>query len=147
MRGFEKAKGFENLDFDLPERKTEFSAGYDISIIEDVIIPPGKTIICKTGVKAYMQKDEVLMMYPRSSLSIKHSLTLANNVGIIDADYYGNAKNDGHIGVALRNVGIEKVVLNKGDRVAQCIFQKYLVSPTEKEVKTVRNGGHGSTGK
>lgn len=147
MRGFEIAKGFEDLVTSLPERKTEYSAGYDIAIIEDIVVAPGKIVIAKTGIKAYMQKDEVLKIYPRSSLSIKYSLTLANNVGIIDADYYSNESNDGHIGVALRNIGVEKVILKKGERVAQGIFEKYLICPTEKTVKTVRNGGHGSTGK
>ena len=30
-RGFEIAKGFEDKNINLPERKTKYSAGYDIS--------------------------------------------------------------------------------------------------------------------
>ena len=37
--------------------------------------------------------------------------------------------------------------LKKGERVAQGIFQKYLISPFEDEVTSIRNGGFGSTGK
>ena len=85
-------------------------------------------------------------MYPRSSIS-KTYLRLANNVGIIDKDYYGNADNDGAIFVSLLNFGTETVFLKKGERVAQGIFTKYLVSPHEEEVTTKRNGGFGSTGK
>ncbi len=147
MRGFEKAKNYENLDFNLPKRCTKHSAGYDIAIIEDITIEPGKIKLGVTGLKAFMQDDEVLMVYPRSSLPRKYFLTIPNNVGIIDKDYYGNADNDGAIFVSLYNFGTKPVSLKSGERVAQGIFQKYLVSPHEDEVINVRNGGFGSTGK
>jgi len=50
MRGFEKAKGFENLDFQLPKRSTLHSAGYDIAIIEDMEIEPGEIKSGITGI-------------------------------------------------------------------------------------------------
>lgn len=147
MRGFEKAKGFKDLDFELPKRSTKHSAGYDIAIIEDLEIGPGEIKSGITGIKAFMMDDEVLKMYPRSSLPRNYHLTIPNNVGIIDKDYYGNSDNDGVITVTLHNFGTEKVSLKKGERVAQGIFQKYLISPFEEEVTSVRNGGFGSTGK
>jgi len=147
MRGFEKANGFEQLDFPLPQRSTTHSAGYDLALIEDLDIPKGSIAFGQTGLKAFMQDDEVLKIYPRSSLAKRYHLTLANNVGIIDKDYYSNPTNDGHIRVSLRNFGNEDVHLKKGERVAQAIFQKYLVSPYEETPKDARNGGFGSTGK
>ena len=147
MRGFEKAKAYKNIEFELPIRSTLHSAGYDIAIIEDIEILPGEIRLGVTGIKAFMKDDEVLMIYPRSSLPRRYHLTIPNNVGIIDKDYYGNVDNDGAIFVSLHNFGTETVNLKKGERVAQGIFQKYLVSPTEKEVTSVRNGGFGSTGK
>ena len=147
MRGFKKAKGFEDLDFELPKRSTLHSAGYDIAIIEDMEISPGEIKSGVTGIKAFMMDDEVLKMYPRSSLPRNYSLTIPNNVGIIDKDYYGNSENDGAISVTLHNFGTKKVSLKKGERVAQGIFQKYLISPLEDQVTSVRNGGFGSTGK
>ena len=61
-RGFEIAKGFEDKGINLPERKTKYSAGYDIESAEDCVIPafkPGqKPVLVKTGIKAYMQNDE-----------------------------------------------------------------------------------------
>ena len=58
-RGFEIAKGFEDKGINLPERKTKYSAGYDIEAAEDCVIPafkPGqKPVLVKTGIKAYMQ--------------------------------------------------------------------------------------------
>jgi len=147
VRGFEKAKGYENLDIKLPKRSTLHSAGYDIAIVEDISIEPGEIKLGVTGLKAYMQDDEVLMLYPRSSLPRNYHLTIPNNVGIIDKDYYSNKDNDGAIFVSLYNFGKETTVLKKGERVAQGIFQKYLVSPHEETVTKVRNGGFGSTGK
>ena len=147
MRGFEKAKQYAHLDFDLPKRSTKFSAGYDIALIEEVVINPGEIKLGVTGVKAYMQNDEVLKMYPRSSMPKRYGLTIPNNVGIIDSDYYSNPDNDGAIFVSLYNFSDKTVIVKKGERVAQGIFQKYLVSPNEDVVETTRNGGFGSTGK
>ena len=92
IRGFEIAKGFEDKGINLPERKTKFSAGYDIESAEDVIIPSFKKgmkpTLIKTGVKAYMQDNEYLMLVNRSSNPGKKGLVMANSVGIIDKDYY-----------------------------------------------------------
>lgn len=91
-RGFEIAKGFENQNLALPIRKTEFSAGYDISAAEDCIIPPfilgSKPTLVKTGLKVYLQNDEYLMLCNKSSNPFKKGLVLANSIGVIDADYY-----------------------------------------------------------
>jgi dUTP pyrophosphatase len=146
MRGFEIVKGYEHMDITIPTRSTTFSAGYDLAIVEEMVIKPGEIVFGKTGIKVFMQDDEVFKIYPRSSLAIRYHLTLANNVGIIDKDYFSNEKNDGHILISLYNFGKEEVHLNKGERVAQGIFEKYLTSPLESSQKTVRNGGHGSTG-
>ena len=116
-------------------------------LIDDLVIEPGEIGLGVTGVKAFMMDDEVLKIYPRSSLPRRYSVTIPNNVGIIDKDYYGNEVNDGAIFVALWNFSKDPVTIKKGERVAQGIFQKYLVSPLEDEVKTTRNGGFGSTGK
>ncbi|MBR0351473.1 MAG: dUTP diphosphatase, partial [Clostridia bacterium] len=71
LRGFEIAKGFEGNGINLPVRKTKYSAGYDIEAAEDVTIPSFKKgtnpTLVKTGLKAYMQDDEALMLYNRSS--------------------------------------------------------------------------------
>lgn len=147
MRGFEIAKGFENEMIDLPQRSTIHSAGYDLSIIEDITIPAGTVAFGKTGLKAFMQEGEVLKIYPRSSLAKRYHLTLGNNVGIVDKDYYNNPDNDGHIMISLRNFGQTDIMLRKGERVAQAIFEQYLTSPYEKEPNDSRKGGFGSTGK
>jgi dUTP pyrophosphatase len=95
-----------------------------------------------------MQDNEYLGMHIRSSMAVKRHLMLVNNVGIIDADYYNNADNEGHIMLALLNTGDEALALPKGECVAQGIFYNYLVADGDEDIaKNVRGGGFGSTSK
>ncbi len=149
-RKFEVAKGFEDKGINLPVRKTKYSAGYDIEAAEDVIVPSFKKgmnpTLVKTGIKAYMQDDEVLILANRSSNPKKKGLILANSIGVIDKDYYGNPDNDGHIMFAFYNIKDEDVEIKKGDCIGQGIFQKYLVTDDD-IAEGERIGGFGSTNK
>lgn len=149
-RGFEVAKGFEDKNINLPERKTKFSAGYDIESAEDIIIPKFvlgmKPTLVKTGIKAYMMDDEVLYLYNRSSNPSKKGLVLANSVGVVDKDYYGNPDNDGHIMFAFFNIKDEDVEIKKGDTIGQGVFAKYLIVDDDNS-EGIRQGGFGSTSK
>lgn len=149
MRGFEIAKGFENSEINLPIRKTKYAAGYDIECAEDITIEPfngcNPTLV-KTGIKAYMEDDEYLMLCNRSSNPKKKGLVLANSVGIIDKDYYGNPDNDGAIMFAFYNVKNEPITIKKGEAIGQAIFMKYLIADND-EATGVRTGGFGSTDK
>lgn len=149
-RGFEIAKGFEDKEINLPVRKTKYSAGYDIESAEDCIIPSFKKgmkpTLIKTGLKAYMQDDEYLMLCNRSSNPGKKGLILANSVGIIDKDYYGNPDNDGAIMFAFINIKEEDIQIKKGDCIGQGIFHKYFV--VDNDISDgERIGGFGSTNK
>ena len=149
-RGFEIAKGFENAGINLPVRKTKYSAGYDIEAAEDCIVPSfkkgQKPTLVKTGLKAYMEEDEVLLLFNRSSNPGKRGLVMANSVGVIDKDYYGNEDNDGHFMFSFFNVKDEDIEIKKGDAIGQAIFQKYLVVDDDLADGT-RKGGFGSTSK
>ena len=150
LRGFEIAKGWEDKNINLPKRSTKYAAGYDMEAAEDTIIPafkPGvKPTLIPTGLKAYMQDDEMLCLYNRSSNPKKKGLVLANSVGIVDKDYYGNADNDGHIMYAMWNFKDEDVKIEKGERIGQAIFQKYLIADND-SADGERTGGFGSTDK
>lgn len=148
IRGFEIAKGYETNEYVvLPHRKTKGSAGYDLVIVEDITLAPNARGLAKTGLKAYMQDDEVLEVYIRSSVGMKQGVCLANSVGIIDADYYGNSDNDGHIMIALYNSSNQAVTFKAGDRLAQAIFKKYLtIDGEDDQYFKTRTGGFGSTG-
>lgn len=78
--------------------------------------------VIATGLKAYMQDDEYLGIHIRSSLAFKKNLNLVNSQGVIDADYYNNEDNEGHIMIGLINFGDEDVEITKGMRIAQAIF-------------------------
>ena len=150
LRGFEIAKGWEDKNINLPKRSTKYAAGYDVEAAEDTVIPafkPGvKPTLVPTGLKAYMQDDEMLCLYNRSSNPKKKGLVLANSVGIVDKDYYGNSDNDGHIMYAFWNFKDEDIKVEKGERIGQAIFQKYLVADND-VAEGKRTGGFGSTDK
>ena len=147
-RGFEIAKGFENCNINLPVRKTKYSAGYDIEAAENTVIPSFKKgmkpTLVKTGLKAYMGEDEVLILANKSSNPGKKGLILANSIGVVDSDYYGNPDNDGHIMYAFFNFKAEDIEIKKGERIGQAIFQKYLVTDND-IAQGERTGGFGST--
>ncbi len=145
VRGFEIVTEWEGKGIRLPERKTKKSAGYDMEAGAAVDLVPGKVTIVPTGLKSYMPDDEYLAIFVRSGLSIKRGIMLVNGTGIIDADYYGNADNEGHIMVALYNTGEDVVKIEKGDRIAQGIFLKYGKVDGDSAQGT-RSGGMGSTG-
>ena len=150
QRRFEVAKGFENSKINLPIRKTKCSAGYDFEAAEDTIIPSfkkgTKPTLVKTGVKAYMKEDEVLILANRSSNPGKKGLIMANSIGVVDSDYYGNPDNDGHIMFAFYNIKEEDVVIKKGEAIGQGIFQKFLSIDNDNATEE-RKGGFGSTSK
>ncbi len=149
-RGFEIAKGWEDKNIQLPRRATAQAAGYDIEAAEDIVVPvfqPGmKPTLIPTGLKAYCQADECYFVLNRSS-GANRGIALANGVGLIDADYYENPANDGHFCVIVFNVSDHDLLIKKGDRIAQVVFQKFLIADGDAtQAKIHRKGGLGSTG-
>ena len=148
VRGFEVAKGWEDKDIHIPKRSTKNAAAYDIEAAEDVVIPPYKPgikpTLIPTGLKAYCAPDEWYMLANRSG-GPKKGFVMANSVGIIDSDYYGNESNDGHFMFQYYNFGENDLVIKKGDRIGQLIFMKYLITDDD-DADGVRTGGFGSTG-
>ena len=150
LRGFEIAKGWEDKEINLPIRKTARSAAYDLEAAEDTVIPSfklgQKPTLIPTGLKAYMQEDEVLMLFPRSSSPKKQGIMFPHSAGIIDADYYGNIDNDGHIMIQCINIKEEDVTIKKGEAIAQAMFQNFLIVDND-NAQGERIGGFGSTSK
>ncbi len=146
---FEKvSKNEETKDFYdyimLPKRATSGSAGYDFYLPFDLTIKPNESVKVYTGIRAKIDPDYVLMIFPRSGLGTKYHLMLDNTVGVIDSDYY-NALNEGHIIVALTNHSDKVLELKRGDRFAQGVFLKFGIT-VDDDTKSERLGGHGSTG-
>jgi dUTP pyrophosphatase len=147
IRGFEVVSTYaDDEDINIPQRKTGFSAGYDLESAQDVVIAPGEVVLVPTGLKAYMMDDEYLAVKIRSSIAVKKLLVLINSEGVIDADYYNNPENEGHIVIPLYNQSLESKMISKGDRIAQGIFLKFLKTDDDNPGGT-RISGCGSTGK
>jgi len=144
MRDFEKisyeqfckdVKEDKNLydSYKLPSRNSKKAAGYDFHLIEDIEIKPGDIIKIPTGIKSYFEDDEVLMLIVRSSTGFKYNIRMVNQVGIIDADYYNNRDNEGHIFIKLQNEGKQTVEFKAGDYLVQGVFLKYLTTGSDAE--------------
>ena len=141
-----KEVGNEEPAATLPVRKTRRSAGYDFMSPKKYYIYPHEYAKIPLGVKAYMEHDEYLALYVRSSLGIKKGLILMNTVGIIDSDYVDNPDNEGEIIACLYNSGDDPVLIQPGERIIQGIFCKYLTTDDDM-VTDERTGGIGSTDK
>ncbi len=133
-------------DISIPTRSTKHSAGYDFKSPISFILNPGESKKVPTGIKACMNEDEYLAILVRSSMGFKYNIRLCNQVGIVDSDYYNNPDNEGHIFIKIQNEGTEPLIINKGDRFAQGIFMKYLLTDDDMAFGD-RTGGFGSTGK
>lgn len=133
-------------ELSLPKRATRASAGYDFYTPLALTLAPGENVKIPTGIRAQMNEDYVLMIFPRSGLGFKYRLQLNNTVGIIDADYF-EADNEGHIFIKLTNDSREgkTLKLSAGDAFAQGIFLPFGLT-VDDACETKRTGGLGSTG-
>ena len=137
MRKFRRLN--QCIETELPRRATKYSAGYDIYAAVSAEIKPGEKRVIPTNIAVEMDEDDVLLIFPRSSYSIKFGLELVNSVVVIYANY-----ND-HILIFYRNTVDVPFVIKRGDRIAQGVFVKFLKTDDDK-ADGERHGGVGSTG-
>lgn len=138
-------KMYEELS--LPKRATKGSAGYDFFAPFSFTLPAGAMIKIPTGIRAKMEENWVLKIYPRSGLGFKYRLQMNNTVGIIDSDYF-YSDNEGHIFIKMTNDTREgkTVEVKQGTGFAQGIFLEYGIT-VDDDAEGIRNGGFGSTTK
>lgn len=176
-RGFKIVSSKTNQGLHLPKRQTTQAAGYDFEAAEDFTLPSIwkgnflkklwqihqhqeiteadlqaadqclKPYLVPTGIKAYMQPGEFLLLANRSSGPLKRRLILPNGIGVVDADYYDNDSNEGEIFFQLINYGLRDYHIHKGERIGQGIFMPYLTADDEQTPTVQRTGGFGSTKK
>lgn len=146
MRRFEVVSHCKDMNVELPKRKTKKSAGYDFFAIQDFTLYPNKLCIVPTGVKAYMEDDEVLYLHIRSSVAFKRGVRMLNSIGVIDADFVDNPDNEGEISLGLLSHNDDIVHIKKGERIAQGVFHKFLITDDD-DAEGKRVGGIGSTDK
>lgn len=131
----------------IPSRATSGSAGFDLCAAIDsaVVIEPGEIRLIPTGLSAQPDEENLaLMIYPRSGLSSKYGVSLANCVGVVDSDYRGE------ICVPLINHGKTDFIVERGMRIAQLVVTPIIIPEIEVSDSlddTVRgSGGFGSSG-
>ena len=128
-----------------PSYMTHHSSGADLCANEDVLLPPGASRAVGTGVYiTEIDWDIVppgcvpeILLKARSGLARRHSITLLNGVGTVDADYRDEIK------VLLWNVGEREFKIKAGDRIAQMVLSLSYRLPILPQEKSTRQGGFG----
>ncbi|MEK0315979.1 dUTP diphosphatase [Cohnella sp. 56] len=136
-----------NEDVPLPRRMSEWAAGFDLhaAVAEPLTLAPGERALVPAGFAMAMPAELEAQIRPRSGLAFKHGITCLNSPGTIDADYRGEVK------VLLINLGQQPFTIERGERIAQMVFQRVpqvTIEETDELPDTVRGaGGFGHTGK
>ena len=130
----------------IPFYANETDGGMDVSSPVDMVIPAGATKIVPTGLKAAVPVGWMLLVFPRSGLSVKTGLRIANSPGLIDAGYRDE------IGVILHNTAESDYEVKTGDRIAQFVLMKkttisFTAVDDVTEIGGNRGGGFGSSGR
>jgi dUTP pyrophosphatase len=133
-------------DLELPDYATASAAGADLlaAIDQDIELGPLERRIVPTGISIALPVGFEAQVRPRSGLTAKHGVTVANAPGTIDADYRGE------VGVILINLGKEPFRITRGMRIAQLVVARHAravwreVSELDRTVRGA--GGFGSTG-
>lgn len=134
-----------NEDAVVPTKANSNDTGYDVCALESCYIDPGKTMLIKTGITFNLPDGYGIQVRARSGLAKKHGIQVANGPGTIDTGY----RND--CGVLLYNSSDRSFYVEKGDRIAQFVFEK-IVNINIKESDTIKEngqrglGGFGSSG-
>lgn len=84
-------------NMEMPSYATENDAGMDIRASEDITIAPGQTVVVRTGLRVAIPEGYEIQIRPRSGLSLKTPLRVANSPGTIDSGYRGE------VGVIITN--------------------------------------------
>lgn len=128
-----------------PEYATSGSAGCDIRSNEDVVIFAYQTKLVHTGIHIKVPEGFECQVRPRSGLSLKTGLRVANSPGTIDSDYRGE------VCIIVHNTSAYNMSISKGDRIAQLVFcpvyQAKFIQVDELDKTDRGSGGFGSTGK
>ena len=132
----------------LPEYQTAGSAGADLRADlggEALTLAPGQIRLVPTGLRVQIPDGYEMQIRPRSSLALKHGVTLPNTPGTIDSDYRGP------LGVIMINLGSQPYTIQHGERIAQAVVAPvtraaYVLAEALDD--TARGaGGFGSTGR
>jgi len=133
-------------DIELPKRQSSESAGLDIraAVKEKTILDVGEIKLIPTGLKFSFPHGYEIQVRSRSGLALNHGVFVLNSPGTIDSDYRGP------IGIALCNLGNKPFEINRNDRIAQLVVNKYekvnIEVVTDLDATERNQNGYGSTG-
>lgn len=138
---------FNDSGFENPEYAKSGDAGVDVRSTETKMLYPGETTTIKTGLYVALPFGYELQVRPRSGLSLKTKMRVANSPGTIDSNYRGE------ICIIVDNIGELELHIQSGDRVAQLVLSQvptikwHNVQSKDELTETVRgSAGFGSTG-
>lgn len=152
---FDRLEGYDTIAYfelvhpnaRIPAYAHDTDAGADVYAPDDVVIAPGaRGQMVDTGFKMALAPGWYMAVCPRSGLSYKTTMRIANTPGTIDCDYRDN------VGILIDNLSDETIVIHAGDRIAQFVlhpvhrFRGVTVEDVTK-IGENRGGGFGSTGK
>jgi len=125
----------------LPERMTEFSAGYDIyaDSQENIDIETFQRVLISTGFSIALPEGYEAQIRPRSGLALNNGISVLNSPGTIDSDYRGEVK------VILINLSNDKFTIKPGMRIAQMVVAKHE-KPVFKIVEDIDDTTRGTNG-
>jgi len=134
-----------NPNIPLPYYASEGASGMDLHayLEEAIALNPGERRLIRTGLFIELPLGFEAQIRPRSGLALKKGITVLNTPGTIDSDYRGE------VGVILINLGLDSVIIEPNERIAQmvvCPYTKVLWKPSAELSDTQRGvGGFGST--
>lgn len=134
-------------DAHVPKKAHAGDAGYDLFAAGAASLPPGGRALVGTGVAVAIPDGYAGLVLPRSSLAVRHGVSLVNAPGLIDAGYRGELK------VPLINHDPENVFeVEPGMRISQLVLIRFA-APELVEVDLLDYsadgrgaGGFGSSG-
>lgn len=142
-----KVKVYNESKYPLPKYETLGSTGMDVYAKVDTEIYAGHTKIVPTGLYLGIPDGYEILVFPRSGVSLKTGLRIANSVGKIDSDFTGE------LGIIIWNTNSVDYRVRAGERIAQITlyqppkFELEQVFSREDLPATIRGSkGFGSTG-
>jgi len=128
----------------IPEYKTSQAVAFDLTTIEDVVVPAHEQMLLRTGLGFGIPEGHAMLIFSRSSTFMKFGVILANGVGVIDPDYSGPSD---ELFVAVLNPGMTDITIQAGSRVAQAmIMGRPEITFVEGPAEAINRGGFGTTG-
>ena len=128
-----------------PQAQNRGDAGYDLRSTGEYKIEPGQRVLVSTGIALAIPEGYAGFVQPRSGLAIKNGITALNSPGLIDSGYRDEIKV-----ILINHDPMETFVINKGDRIAQLVVQRYETIDwqivDDLETSDRGTGGFGSTG-